>query len=120
MIGPVTTTQSGDDDPRRPAQLGDLRVGLTPGNGTAQDRADAPEQVGHADEVRDDEVPVEATERQQLLERLDVDEDDGEQDRRRLRLRIHRGQPGDREGVEVDAAEVGADPAGATEAVGLR
>ena len=108
-----------DDDARRATKLGDLRVGLPAGEGAAQDRADPAEQVGDPDEVGHDEVPVQATERQQLLQRLDVDEHDGEKHRRRTGLGVEGGQPGDRERVEVDAAEVGADPAGTAQAVRL-
>ena len=60
------------------AQRGDARVGV-PGRGGAEHRRDAGEEVGHPDEVAQDEVPVEADERQQLLEHLQVGQGDDQQ-----------------------------------------
>ena len=46
------------------------RANGPPGQAAAQHGSDAGEQVGHSHEVAQDEVPVEADERQQLLEHL--------------------------------------------------
>ena len=47
----------------------------------AQDGRDPGEQVGHADQVAEDEVAIEADEREQLLKHLQMgDGDDQEQD----------------------------------------
>ena len=63
---------------RRP---GHTRVPAAPGDGASHDGGDAGEQVRHADQVGQDEVAVEADEREQLLQHLQVGEgDDQEQD----------------------------------------
>ena len=58
--------------------VGDARV-AGPGRLLRDHGRDAGEQVGHPDEVAEDEVPVEADERQQLLEHLQVRQGDDEQ-----------------------------------------
>ena len=79
----------------------------------------AGEQVGHPGQVAEDEVTVEADERQQLLHHLQVrDRDDEQQDLRRGgRVDTSQGQHEDQ--VEVQAAEIGTQPAGAAEPVGV-
>ena len=75
------STQAGHQDPGAAPQAGDARVAAPRGQGAFQDGGDAGEQVRHADQVAEDEVAVEADEREQLLQHLQVREgDDQEQD----------------------------------------
>ena len=72
---------AGHDDPGAPPQAGDPRVPGAFPQRAAQDGGDPGEQVWHADQVAQDEVAVEAGEREQLLQHLQVrDGDDQEQD----------------------------------------
>ena len=52
-----------------------------PGTQGGEDRADPAEEVGYADQVGHDEVAVQAGDRHQLLEQLDVHQHDGEDQR---------------------------------------
>ena len=71
----------GHHDPGAAPQAGDPRVPAAPGQHAFQDGGDAGEQVRHADQVTEDEIAVEADERHQLLQHLQVREgDDQEQD----------------------------------------
>jgi hypothetical protein len=90
-----------------------------PGDQAAQHGADPPEQVGHADQVGQDEVPVEPQRWQQLLHHLYVDQEHGGEQRPVPRRQVDRREPGREDRVEVDAAEVGADAAGPAQPVGV-
>src|SRR5262249_27969811 len=100
-------------------EAGDARVRGSAGYGAPQNGGDASEQVRHADEIAEDEVAVEAHEREQLLQHLQVrDGDDEEQDLSRGG-RVEAGQGQYEDQVEVQAAEVGPQAAGAAEPVGV-
>ena len=77
------------------------------------------EDVRHAGEVAQDVVAVEAQQRQQLLEQQDVLHERGEQRRLLARGGVHAAAQQREQRVEVDAAEVGPQPPGAVEAVGV-
>ena len=114
-----TQHPAGHHDPRVAAQAGDARVPGAPGHDTAQQGDDPGEQVRHAGQVAEDEIAVEADERQQLLQHLQVrDGDDQEQDLGRGG-RVEAGQGQHEDQVEVQATEVGPQPAGPAEPVGV-
>jgi hypothetical protein len=75
---------------------------------------------GHAGEVADDVVAVEAQQRQQLLQDREVLHEDHERQRLEARDEVRPGDEQREDRVEVDAAEVGAQAAAAAEAVGVR
>ena len=96
------------------------RPGVAPlGEGGAEHRRDAGEEVGHADEVAQDEVPVKADKGQQLLEHLQVGDGDGQQHDLIGGERVAAEQPEHEDHVEVHAAEVGAETARPAEPVGV-
>ena len=101
------------------AQAGDARVPGAPGHDTAQQGDDPGEQVRHAGQVAEDEIAVEADERQQLLQHLQVrNRDDQQQDLGRGG-RVEAGQGQHEDQVEVQATEVGPQPACPAEPVGV-
>jgi hypothetical protein len=75
--------------------------------------------VRDADQVRHDVVAVEAHPRQELVEHDQVLRDDGEQQRLEPGPRVRAGEQEREDPVEVDPAEVGAQPPAPPEAVGV-
>ena len=106
-------------DPGAAPQAGDARVAAARGQGAFQDGGDAGEQVRHADQVAEDEIAVEADEREQLLQHLQVREGDDQEQELVRGGRVEAGQGQHEDQVEVQAAEVGAQPPGAAEPVGV-
>ena len=103
--------------PRRsPVTRGSRRL---PGQGASQDGGDAGEQVRYADQVGQDEVAVEADEREQLLQHFQVGEGDDQEQDLIGGGHVEAGQGQHEDRVEVQAAEVGAQPPGAGEPVGV-
>ena len=109
----------GDDQPGRALQL--LHPGILglAGDQAAERGPDAPEQVGHPDQVREDKVPVEAQRRHELLNDLRVGQHDRAGQHREASRPVCRRQCEHEDRVEVDAPQVGADPAGASQPVGV-
>src|SRR5205085_10492202 len=83
------------------------------------DGAHTGEQVGHARHVGDDVVAVEADDRQQLVHDLDVLDDDEQEQRLPPGEEVEAHRPDDHHDVEVDAAQIGAQPAPPVQAVGV-
>src|SRR5579863_5085105 len=109
----------GEGYPGRSLELAELGIGRLAGDQAAQHGPDAAEQVGQADQVGQDEVPVEPERRQQLLDDLQVDQHHRAGQRRVPRGQVGRGQREHEDRVEVDAAQVGADPAAPAQPVGV-
>ena len=109
----------GDEAPRSRAQLGHPRVCRVAGPQAAQHRPDPGEQVRHPGQVGEDEVAVEADHGDELLEHLDLQGERGEQEEPAAGREVPGAERQDRQDVEVEPAEVGADAAGAAEAVGV-
>ena len=109
----------GDDRAGPGLERPGLRVRRAPRHEAAQGGADPLEEVGDAGQVGEHVVAVEAHERQQLAQHLQDLGRDQQQDG------VVAGDPPDAHGdhrddrVEVEAAEVGAQPAGPPEAVGV-
>ena len=82
MIGDGDEHPHRDDDPRDATQLADPRSGLAPGHEGGEDRPHPAEEVGHADQVGHHEVAVQARDRHQLLQHLDVHQHDRQEQRR--------------------------------------
>ena len=98
----------------------DARVGSRPGHEAAERRHDAGEEVGHADEVADDVVAVEADPGDELVDDQAVLPATTTSSSGAKPVAAYGGHDGQREDpVEVDAAEVDAQSAGAAEAVRL-
>ncbi|MCF0091087.1 hypothetical protein B0E37_06206 [Streptomyces sp. MH192] len=110
----------GHDRAGGPLQLGHLGAGRPPapsGHEPEQDRFDLAVQIGHPGQVAEDVVPVEPHGRHELFEDLEVPEVDGGEEEGLPGGEV-RGRHGEHEHhVEVDAAEVGAEPAGAADPV---
>ena len=100
---------------------GQVQQQVAEGAGEHRDDAQHPggDRGARADEVGQDEVTVEAGERQQLLEHLQVDQRDRQQQDLGTGGDVQAGQGEDAEEVEVQPAEVGAEPAAARQPVGV-
>ena len=96
-----------------------LRLVPPPRHERAEDRLDPRQDVRHAGEVAEHVVAVEAQQRQQLLEDHGVLHEHHEQERLLAGGEVAGGGREREDPVEVDAAEVGAQPAGAIEPVRL-
>ena len=90
-----------------------------PGHQRAQGGPDALEEVGHAGEVGEHVVAVEAHQREQLAQHLQDLGGDHQQHRVGAAGPPHAHRGHHHDGVEVEAAEVGAQAAGAAQAVGV-
>ncbi len=109
----------GEDQPGGALQVLHPGIPGLAGDQAAERRPDAPEQVGHADQVREDKVPVEPQRRHKLLNDLRVGQHDRAGQHREASRPVCRRQREHEDRVEVDAAQVGADPAGPSQPVGV-
>jgi hypothetical protein len=110
----------GRDDAAHPRlELGDLRLGVSERDGRAHHRADAAEQVRNADQVAQHVVAVQPQERRQLLEHLDLRQKAQQYQRFVPRRCMDGGGGDDDDRVDVDAAEVRAQPSSSVQLVGV-
>src|SRR5205807_8429556 len=77
------------------------------------------EQIGDAGEVGEDVVAVEAHDGEQLVGDLEVLDDDQQQQRLEPGAEVDRGSDEAGDGIEIDAAQVGPQPTGPAEPVGV-
>ena len=111
---------AGDGDPNPALQGGDLRIGRAPEAQAAENRADPSEEIGHAGQVGDDVIAVEADDRKQLMGDLHVLDDDQQQQRLDVAGRgVDTGGDQDDHHVEVDASQISAQAAAAAQAIGV-
>jgi hypothetical protein len=108
-----------DDAAGGRTQLGHSRIGGSPGKQAAQHWSYPGEQVRHAGNVGQHEVPVEADDRNELLEHLEVQEQHHQHEQSAT---VSEGEAVEDEqapNVQIQPAEVGAETTAPIEAVGV-
>ena len=118
-VGTTTRTQAVTSRRARGRSSATRGWAARPGTRLRDDRADPREQVRHAGEVGEDVVAVETQRGDELLDHLEVGDEHVEH--QHLGPAEQVGAPGgqQRPDVEVQAPEVGAQPAGPVQAVGV-
>ena len=106
-------------DPHPALQLGDGLLRLLAGDQAVQHGLDAPEDVGHAGQVRHDVIPVQAQEGQELVDDLDVLERDHHEQRLVARPEVNGRCDQHEDRVEVHPAQVRAQAPAFAQAVSV-